>query len=192
MISHNTIITAGHVVPWGDSPWWMRFVPAYYDGVSLHGVGVESYVSDAYGYDVHGNVVGYDWAVCKLYNPLGNSLGYFGYNTYDDNWEDKPYWSIIGYPGAVAGGNRPSFQGGITVEDDDEDSHDGQELETEADLTPGNSGGPMFGWWGNDPRIIGVVSGQEDSEFLWFGERDNVIAGGPGFCNFISWARSNW
>ena len=38
-------------------------------------------------------------------------LGYFGYNGYDDDWEDDPYWSIIGYPGAVAGGQRPSFQG---------------------------------------------------------------------------------
>jgi len=35
----------------------------------------------------------------------------------------------------------------------------GEELESEtADLTPGNSGGPMFGWWNGDPRLVGVVS----------------------------------
>src|SRR6266853_2914064 len=54
LIGDRLVMTAGHMVPWGDKPWWMRFVPAYYNGASLHGAGVESYVSDARGYDVHG------------------------------------------------------------------------------------------------------------------------------------------
>jgi V8-like Glu-specific endopeptidase len=193
LVGGRTLITAGHVVPWGQPGWWMRFIPAYYNGVSLHGAGIESYVSDAYGYDVDGDVTGYDWAACRLYNPLGDWLGYFGYNGYSDSWEDDPYWSIIGYPGAVAGGQRPSFQGSVSVFDDDGDSNGGRELETKADLTPGNSGGPMFGWWNGDPRIIGVVSGQEtDYSFPFSWEKGNVIAGGSGFTDICAWARSNW
>lgn len=199
LIGDRIIATAGHVVPWDDDPWWMRFVPAFYDGGSLHGVGIESYVSDARGYDVNGNVTGYDWAVCRLYEPLGSWLGYFGYNGYDDDWEDDPYWSIIGYPGAIAGGQRPSFQGSITSFDTDGDSHGGLEIETRGDLTPGNSGGPMFGWWSGDPRLIGVVSGEEEdwSPGFWPWEwadieRGNVIAGGSGFTNLMAWGRTNW
>ena len=199
LIGDRIIATAGHVVPWDDNPWWMRFVPAFYDGSSLHGAGVESYVSDARGYDVNGDVTGYDWAVCRLYEPLGSWLGYFGYNGYSSDWEDDPYWSIIGYPGAVAGGQRPSFQGSVTSFDTDGDSHGGLEIETRGDLTPGNSGGPMFGWWSGDPRLIGVVSGQEEdwSPGFWpweWGdvERGNVVAGGSGFTNMMAWGRANW
>ncbi|MCX6232958.1 MAG: trypsin-like serine protease [Bacteroidetes bacterium] len=199
LIGDRLIATAGHVVPWHDNPWWMRFVPAFYDGVSLHGIGVESYISDAKGYDVDGSVTGYDWAVCRLYEPLGSYLGYFGYNGYSDDWENDPYWSIIGYPSAIAGAQRPSFQGSITSDDTDGDSNGGLEIETKADLTPGNSGGPMFGWWDDDPRLIGVVSGQEEewSPGFWpwewaDTELTNVIAGGSGFTNMMAWGRTNW
>lgn len=199
LIGDRLIATAGHIVPWGDDSWWMRFVPAYYDGSSLHGAGVESYVSNAKGYDVDGDVTGYDWAVCRLYEPLGSYLGYFGYNGYSNNWEDDPYWSIIGYPGAIAGAQRPSFQGSVTSDDTDGDSNGGLEIETKADLTPGNSGGPMFGWWNGDPRVIGVVSGQEEEWHPGFWpwewghtELTNVVAGGSGFTNMMAWGRTNW
>jgi V8-like Glu-specific endopeptidase len=199
LIGDRIIATAGHVVPWDDDPWWMRFIPAFYDGSSLHGAGVESYVSDARGYEVSGRPTGYDWAVCRLYQPLGSWLGYFGYNGYDDDWEDDPYWSIIGYPGAVAGGQRPSFQGSVSSFDSDSDSNGGLEIETKADITGGNSGGPMFGWWSGDPRLIGVVSGEEEDwspgPWPWdWGdvERGNVIAGGSGFTNMMAWGRTNW
>lgn len=199
LIGDRIIATAGHVVPWDDSPWWMRFVPAFYDGSSLYGTSVQSYVSDARGYEVEGRPTGYDWAVCRLYEPLGHWLGYFGYNGYTDDWEDRPYWSVIGYPGAIAGGQRPSFQGSITSFDTDGDSNGGLEIETRGDVTPGNSGGPMFGWWNGDPRLIGVVSGEEEdwSPGFWpwewaDTERGNVIAGGSGFTNLMAWGRTNW
>jgi V8-like Glu-specific endopeptidase len=194
LIGDRTVVTAGHMVPWGKPGWWMRFVPAYYDGSSLHGGSVESYVSDARGFDVGGEVAGYDFAVLRLYQPLGSWLGYMGYNGYSESWNDRPYWSIVGYPGAVAGGTRPSFQNSISIWDVDNDSNGGRELESQtADLTPGNSGGPMFAWWGSDPRVVGVVSGAEsDWSFPFSWDRSNVMAGGPGFTNLVAWARTNW
>lgn len=194
LVGDRLVVTAGHMVPWGKKDAWMRFVPAYYGGVSLHGVGVESYASQARGYDPHGNPAGYDWAILRLFEPLGSWLGYYGYNGYSEAWEDEPWWSIIGYPGAIANANRPSFQGHITVSDLDSDDHGGAELESDtADITPGNSGGPMFGWWGTDPRIIGVVSGEEEIDLLITTvDKDNIIAGGSGFTSLIGWGRTNW
>jgi V8-like Glu-specific endopeptidase len=193
LVGNRLVVTAGHMVPWSSSSWWMRFVPAYYDGSSLHGAGVESHVSHARGYDT-GSVAGYDWAILRLYEPLGTSLGYYGYNGYSDSWNDHPLWSIIGYPGAIANAQRPSFQGGITVGDTDGDSNGGEELESDtADITPGDSGGPMFAWWGGDPRIVGVVSGEEEYSFLGITfDQDNIMAAGSGFTGLISWGRSNW
>lgn len=72
-------------------------------------------MSDARGYDVNGDVTGYDWAILRLYQPLGSALGYYGFNGYSSSWNNQPWWSIVGYPGAIANAQRPSFQGGITV-----------------------------------------------------------------------------
>jgi V8-like Glu-specific endopeptidase len=194
LIGDRIVVTAGHVVPWNSSSWWMRFVPAYYDGQSLHGAGVQSYVSDVRGYDPGSDTTGYDWAVCRLYEPLGSQLGYFGSNSYSSDWEDEPWWTVVGYPGDVAGAGRPSWQGGISVFDDDSDSNGGQELEHRGDTGPGNSGGPMFAWWGDSPRLIGVHVGAEEDIIVFppGTELGNVTAGGSGFHNLISWGRTNW
>lgn len=199
LIGDRLVATAGHMVPWGKQGWWMRFVPDYYDGSSLHGPGFQSYVSDARGWDVDGDVTGYDWAVLRLYEPLGDWLGYFGYNGFSSSWLNQSRWTLLGYPSSVANGRRPSRQFGASVNDIDSDSHGGSELETRADATPGNSGGPYFGWFDGDPRLVGVVSGEETDwtpgpwPWEWGDtERNNVIAGGSGFTAMMAWGRSNW
>jgi V8-like Glu-specific endopeptidase len=195
----NIMVTAGHMIPWNSRAhtWWIQFVPDYFDGQSLLGAGVQSNVSDVRGYDTsyHSGVpTGYDWAICKLYNPIGKSLGYFGFNGYSSDWENQNIWTVAGYPGEVANGQRPSWQGGISILDDDGDSNGGQELESEtADITSGNSGGPIWGWWKGDPRVIGVVSGWESEYRFPTGHQDNnIFAAGSGFDNLIAWGRSNW
>jgi V8-like Glu-specific endopeptidase len=197
LIHNRVVVTAGHMVPWGSvgaGSWWMRFVPAYFNGTSLYGAGVESYVSDVRGYNSGGS--GYDWAVLRLYDPLGTSLGYFGYNGYSDDWNDQPFWSNIGYPGDIDNAEEPAFQKGYTINDTDGDNNGGEELETEnCDLYFGNSGGPIFAWWNNgtDPRVVGVVSAQEtEYKFPFSTRNDNYFASGDGFVNLCAWARSNW
>jgi V8-like Glu-specific endopeptidase len=197
LIGNRLVATAGHMVPWtgaAEGSWWMRFVPAYFNGTSLFGAGVESFVSDARGYDTGGT--GYDWAILRLYEPLGSSLGYFGYNSYSDDWNDLPVWSNIGYPGDIDNAEEPAFQQGFTINDTDGDANGGEELETEnCDLNHGNSGGPIFAWWNNgaDPRLVGVVSSQEtEYKFPFSTRNDNVFASGDGFVNLCAWGRSNW
>ncbi len=194
LVTRNTILTAGHVAPWGADPWMVLFVPAYYNGSSTLGPSVYSYVESYYGYDTNDQVSAWDYCVMKLYDPLGDSLGWFGSKTYDDGWNDGNYWNLVGYPGMVAGGEQPSWQGAISFHDDDEDG-DAMELETDnGDSSPGNSGGPFFAWWDDGPYIVGEVSGQErEYDFPWFfGEDNNIAAAGSPMVDLIIWALNNW
>jgi V8-like Glu-specific endopeptidase len=189
LVGSNIVATAGHMVPTGAGNAWMKFVPADHLGLgSLYGQNVYSYAVEARGY-VQQQVTGYDWAILRLEQPLGAMIGYMGYNSYSDDWQDVNCWTVVSYP-AGAG---PFWQGGVSINDDDEDSNDGQELESaNANTLNGSSGGPIFAWWGSDPRIVGVVSGQE-TEYVWFSSHpDNVFAAGPGLYNLIAWGRSNW
>ncbi|MFQ5605010.1 MAG: trypsin-like serine peptidase [bacterium] len=190
LVGRNVVVTASHVVPWGSSPWMMQFIPAYYDGASLLGSGVYSYVQSVRGYKNHGQ--GDDMAVLKLYTPLGNTLGWFGTKTYHDSWEDGNYWTKCGYPGAVAFGQRPSRITWFPIIDDDNDGA-GVELEYRADSSGGDSGGPVFGWWSGLPYIIGAHSGGEQEYHFPFSiVKNNVAAGGSALPNLVIWAHNNW
>ncbi|MEU0061579.1 hypothetical protein, partial [Streptomyces sp. NPDC006334] len=191
LVGDRLVVTAGHAVPWDSEQWWMRFVPAYYNGTSLYGAGVESYVSDVRGWNpvATGGTVGYDWAICRLYEPLGVPLGYFGAKTYNPAWNHQPVWANMGYPinmwfvGA-------SLQGGIPIENTYDDSNGGLECEHYGDITKGNSGGPMFAFFGDqDPRIISVQSSSVVNDD---GSRVNIAAGGSGLPQLINWGRTNW
>lgn len=192
LIGDRTIITAGHVIPWKSNNWAMKFVPAYYDGDSLLGNGISSWVSDCNGYDLNNTVSAWDMAVCRLATPLGKSYGFFGAKTYSSSWQGGNYWTLAGYPGAVAGANRPSRIMWFPTVDNDNDG-DATELEYLADQTAGNSGGPVFGFWKGFPYVIGTVSG---GEIITQGnnviEDSNIAAGGKAIVDLILWARSNW
>ena len=193
LIGPRAILSAGHIVPWGSGTnWKAQFVAGYYDGSSASGPGGQSWVTNAHGYDPGGQVVAHDMAVMRLQDPLGTWLGYLGTKAYADNWEGGNYWSLVGYPSAV-NSERPSWQGGIAVLDDDEDG-DAQELEHHGDDTGGDSGGPFFGTWDDGPYAIGTVSGYEQvSGFLGIGDEDNnIVAGGPALNAIVHYARDNW
>jgi len=191
LIGGRVVLTAGHMCPWGSNNWAMRFVPAYYDGASTLGRGVASWVSDYQGFNI-GHVSGWDMAVLRLYTPLGSMYGYFGAKVYNNDWEDGNYWTLAGYPAAVAGGSRPSRQMWFPIVDDDA-SFFADELEYYADATAGDSGGPVFGFWSEGPYAVGTHSGGEKITFLWWTiEDDNAAAAGLALVNLVKWARSNW
>ncbi len=191
LIGTRAILTAAHMVPWGSGNWKALFVAGYYDGQSSSGPGGQSWVTTAHGY-AGNSVTAHDMAVMRLQDPLGSWLGYLGFRGYDDHWEGGSYWNLVGYPSAVSS-ERPSWQGGIHVIDDDEDG-DGQELEHHGDDTGGNFGGPFFGFWDDGPYAIGTVSGYEEiSGPLGIGSEDNnIVAGGPALNAICNYARQNW
>jgi V8-like Glu-specific endopeptidase len=192
LIGGRVVLTAGHMAPWGSNNWAMQFIPAFYDGGSTLGASVSSYVSDYWGYDTGNQVSAWDMLVLRLYTPLGNTYGYFGTKDYSSSWEGGNYWTLAGYPGAVAGANRPSRQMWWPVLDDDSDGS-AEEVEYEADATDGNSGGPVFGFWSGLPYAIATHSGGSKTTFLWWTLEDtNVGAGGGALNSLVAWARSNW
>jgi V8-like Glu-specific endopeptidase len=197
LVGPRLALTAGHVVPWDASSWMMRFVPAYYDGGSLLGGGAESYVSDARGWDVSYRSRlpdAHDMAVLRLYNPLGDWLGFFGSKSYSDSWTGQPYWNITGYPGAIANAERPSYQLAITVNAAPLDG-DARDVEHQGDATPGDSGGPFWATWPDSyPYVIGTVSGGEvftDGNGTVTLDTNNA-AGGNAVNDLIRWGRTNW
>ena len=186
LLGVRTVMTASHVVPWGSSNWKALFVPAYYDGASIHGAWAASWVTDAQGYSSHSQ--GDDMAVMRLDVPLGNNLGWFGFRSYSDSWEDQNVWTLPGYPWDKDSGNRPWLHLNFPIIDDDNDGA-GVELEYQADTEGGQSGSPVFAWFDGSPDVVGTHSGGEDN----FGEpRQNVAAGGDALTNLLHWARNNW
>ena len=192
LIGGRVVLTAGHIAPWGSKNWAMQFIPAFYDGTSTLGPGATSWVSDYWGYNTNQQESAWDMVVLRLYTPLGNTYGYFGAKTYDSDWEGGNYWTLAGYPAAVGNTNRPARQMWWPVLDDDSDGN-ADELEYEADATPGDSGGPVFGFWTRGPYAIATHSGGAKSTFLWWTVEDNNIGcGGSALPSLVAWARSNW
>jgi V8-like Glu-specific endopeptidase len=120
--------------------------------------------------------------------PLGNSLGWFGFQTYTSAWEDQNVWILPGYPWDKDT-STPEVSRGLNfpIIDDDNDGA-GVELEYRADAEGGQSGAPVFRWLNGSP-IVGTHSGGKDN----VGEpRQNVAAGGNALTNLLHWARNNW
>jgi V8-like Glu-specific endopeptidase len=203
LIGKRTVLTARHVRPArsiADGNWWMKFTPHLTDATEPFG---SSFISENRYYAMTGDVefdTAHDFMVCHLYEPLGERLGAFGAQEYSEDWNDRAVWASVGYPADLAGGTRAFVQVPCTVEDS-EDSQGGQFIETEADLSGGNSGGPFWAWFpGADgtqhARIIGVVSGEMDFAIgvivPIIHDHDNVLAGGADMVQLGQWARDNW
>lgn len=192
LVGPNLILTAGHMAPWGADPWMVQFIPAFYNGASILGPSVYSYVEHYRG-NSGGESKAWDHALMKLYDPLGSSIGWLGSRSYNDNWNSNNVWTLVGYPGAVANAQQPSWQGSISFHDDDEDG-DAMELETNnGDSSPGDSGGPFFAHWDDGPHIVGVDSGgEEEYQFPFSSQDNNIAAGGKALVDLVKWGYANW
>jgi len=170
MVGPRHILTCNHGVDWTPPPGyeadWLTFTPSYYSGDAPFG---STYATHVYwvqkdnndGFS-NGDEGMYDYAVLVLKDRIGESTGWLGTRRYTDAWDTNPNWWHIGYPQDLTSVERPTFQRGITMngDDDQEDRH--QALYHQADVFPGQSGGPMFGFWEGDvgPRAVAVQSWQ--------------------------------
>lgn len=194
LVGPRHVMTAGHVCPWESGSWAMKFVPGYWDGSPAYGTGAQSWTSDYRGWNTNKTVAANDIAVLRLYDPIGSWLGWMGTKVYDSSWQNGPYWTLAGYPAAIAGGERPSYQSGIPVLDDDNEG-DAKEIEHHGSATGGDSGGPFFGFWNDGPYSVGATSGGEaitGTPFGWWNEDNNIEAGGKAMVDLALWAQANW
>jgi hypothetical protein len=204
LVGPRHLLTASHLMNWNDdgtalSP---RFRPLYYNGYAPFG---SAWGFHWYAYRKVGHSIGWwtgdtdvseDYVVWVLDQRLGDRLGWMGSKVYSQDWDDHPYWSQVGY--GLTSGNKPSFQDQISVEDADNPGFmdwggPGLDIETEtASITPGDSGGPFFGWWnwnsGVWPFVVGVTSAGGWIEV----DNDNWAGGGPPLVQLIKKARSDY
>ncbi|SIS00181.1 trypsin-like serine peptidase [Williamsia sterculiae] len=185
LVGPNLLLTAGHVAPWGSANWSMEFIPAYRNGNRPFG---SSFVQTYHGYNANGSVTGYDYVICKLYQPLGRALGWMGSVSFGD---DDAYYArrfvSSGYPGSY--GERPAVELDMGVRDIDNDNP-GLEVEfaRRADLGPGWSGGPL--WLPNEgPAVAGVLSGEETDGL---DPRRLVYAAGRGLVDLVTYGQNTW
>jgi hypothetical protein len=186
LVGPRHVLTAGHMVPWLSDHWMMLFSAGHFDGVSVPKL--ESYVSDVRGWNPGGEVGGRDVALLRLYDPIGEQLGWFGSKMYDSRWEGQAFWNLIGYPLLVGGAERPTWQGLFPVLRSDAEKN-GLEIMHRGDSSEGNSGGPLYAFWPDGfPYVIGTHSGTDITENKDF----NAAAGGQAMIDLIRWGLANW
>lgn len=170
MIGPRHLLTVSHVIDWsapsGFAADWVRFTPSFYDGNAPFGEAYGSHIywfvqEDGDGF-ISDNEGDFDYAVVVLDRRLGETTGWMGARGYDDDWDDLDVWSHMGYPADLNLGQRPTWQGGFLVDGTDADA---QSILHRADVFPGQSGGPVFGFWNGDvgPRAVAVQSWQNSS-----------------------------
>lgn len=189
MVGPRHLLTVSHVIQWNsnNTAGWVRFRPGYYAPSAPFG---DSWaVRTYYKYKVVGPTVDwiegmYDYVVCVLDRRIGDWTGWLGSKGYTDAWDGGAYWSHVGYPGDLTGGNRPTFQGSIPLDGVwwEPDSHEA--ISHRGDVWPGQSGGPFFGWWSGWPYTVGVQSSQNSSE--------NNASGGQDMVDLVIKARNDY
>jgi V8-like Glu-specific endopeptidase len=196
LIGKSTLMTSGHVTPPTDGKWQIQVIPACWNGTSVFGPGMVSYVRGFWSWNSDS---GNDIKICQLYDPIGTSLGYFGYKVYQSRWEDQDYWTMAGYPYDISLVSM-SRETAIAVRDDDDGddinvngtTYDTTQVESDADEASGVSGAPLWGWWTKGPYAIGVHHGVERDGTISGTEVLSCAAGGDGFVAAAHWGRSMW
>lgn len=170
MIGPRHMLTCNHGIDWTPPPGfdadWLTFTPSYYDGDAPFGSTYATHVyfvkKDNNNGISDGDEGQFDYTVLVLNDRIGERTGWFGTRRYTDDWDTNPNWWHIGYPQDLTSLSRPTFQRGITLDGDDDEDDAHEHIYHQADVFPGQSGGPMFGFWDGDvgPRAVAVQSWQ--------------------------------
>lgn len=191
LVGPRHLLTVSHTIQWNDdgTAGWVRFIPMLFDTSTPFGEAwaVRTYFKRRNTDKTLGWIdEQYDYVVVVLDRAIGNLTGWMGARGYTDSWDGGEYWSHIGYPGDIATGIRPSFQTDISLNGIwyELDSHEA--MSHSADVWPGQSGGPFFGWWRGEgwPSVVAVQSTQNSDE--------NKASGGQDLVDLILEARADY
>jgi V8-like Glu-specific endopeptidase len=195
VIGPRHLLTVSHVIDWAGAPPgfaanWVRFTPSSFDGVGpfgeTHGIHIYWYVQENGDGSISPTEIQFDYVVVVLNTRIGERTGWMGARGYVDSWDGLNVWQHMGYPGDLNNGRRPAFVNNITLNGDDSGDDAHESIQHRADVFPGQSGGPMFGWWAGDvgPRAVATQSGQTST--------DNFASGGGDLARLVSLARTDF
>ena len=200
MIGRRLVLTASHVVVWKtNSAGWMKFTPAAFGGTTPpfgHAWAERVIYWRKNGHRMNDDETAFDYAVLVLDRGLGELTGYAGFRTFDTAWLAGRYWQNLGYPGDIGGGTKPSFSNSGAISSVDDFTSQQQTaylLGNFIDYQPGQSGGPYWGWWGEEPwpRVIGTASTLPDTPSNDT-SGDNEGGGGPALSSLVAYARTQY
>lgn len=191
LVGPNLLLTASHLMQWNHprEGWWMRFTPGFVSGLDPYG---HSYVQTVHGYRARTSPNGLDYVIGRLYTPLGQRVGWMGSQSFAR--EARYYagrWISVGYPSVYMDGLAPAMDINIDIEDIDNDTNGSKEPEVDYNVAFGGgwSGGPLFGWIDEEPRVIGIKSGWEVDG--WDPAR-GVFAGGRPMVDLVRHGWTHW
>lgn len=192
MVGPRHMLTCSHAIQWNanNTAGWVKFTPAYFDGSAPFGAawGTMIYWEElkVVGPSIDRSEGQHDYVCVVLDRRIGDLTGWMGSRSWSDDWDDEPYWRHIGYPGDLAGGQRPSYQRDISLDGSFWDAEVHTRIFHQGDVWPGQSGGPYFAWWEGEswPRVVAVQSGQNSDE--------NSASGGAHMVDCIIRARGDF
>lgn len=192
MIGPRHLLTCNHGIDWsasqGFDAGWLTFTPAYFDGDAPFGTTYATHTYYVKKGDSDFTLISddealYDYVVVVLKDRMGDNTGWLGAREYVSDWNGLAAWWHIGYPGDLTSSQRPTFQKRIEMSSVNPFIPEYQILWHKADIFPGQSGGPMFGFWYGDvgPRAVAVES--------WYAKDMNGASGGGGLVDLVIRAR---
>ena len=192
MIGPRHLLTCNHGIDWTPPPGfaadWLTFTPSYFDGNAPFG---STYATNVYWIKKDnnngvsdGDEGQYDYVVLVLNDRIGDRTGWLGTRRYTDDWDPLSVWWHIGYPADLTSLQRPTFQSWFAMNGDDNQDDAHEIIRHQADVFPGQSGGPMFGFWDGDvgPRAVAVQS--------WQNSETNGASGGGDLVDLAIRARN--
>lgn len=187
MVGPRHLLTCSHVIDWrpNNTTGWLKFTPMYYNGSAPYGAayGVRTYFKvKVTPPSIDSNEAKFDYVVVVLDRNVGNATGWLGTKSYSDSWDGGAYWTHVGYPGDLTGGQRPIWQDGIALDGDfwSPDSH--ESMSHQGDVWPGQSGGAFWGYWDGQPYAVAVQSAHNAS--------NNFASGGSDLVDLVIRARN--
>lgn len=195
VIGPRHLLTVSHGIDWAGAPAgfaanWVRFTPSSFDGIGpfgdTSGIHIYWYVQENGDRSLSPTELQFDYVVVVLNTRIGERTGWMGARGYIDAWDGLDVWQHMGYPADLNSGERPVFVNNVTLNGDDagDDAH--QFIQHRSDVFPGQSGGPMFGWWTGDvgPRAVATQSGETSA--------DNFASGGADLARLVALARTDF
>lgn len=187
IIGPRHVLTASHVINWATFERQGIAVEVHRAGPRVRAATTAArvcYITKVA--DVTGTTVDEDYAVIVTRDRIGDRFGYLGCQTYDNDWDEERYWRCIGYAPAIRNGDWPCYQRDKYLDEPWDDFGSARAMMTDADLERGQSGSPMFAWFGDDPRVVAVASAQVEED------HENYCAGGSDLTRLVRYARDTW